>query len=221
MSLQGIALFLFVGLSMLLAAVAVGLSAVFLVVLSRFERMRRRPPQSRAAFVKKLLRGLSRKAIHDIGDVHQSYRAFFGIGALRGSHLEELDEFLRRAMHRLPSAPPGSPEGKPQAKILLLRELLAANQRALEVERMCVPFSGTPELERGVLGELLALPVEDKTRVAAKLEALAKAIRFRQDTVERLAEESSRSLRIARWGWYGALALAILVGILGFLCLGL
>jgi len=84
-----------------------------------------------------------------------------------------------------------------------------------------VPFSGTPELERGILGELLELPVEDKSKVAAKLDALAKAIRFRQDTLDRLGEESSRSLRMARWGWYGALALALLVVILGFLCLGL
>jgi len=84
-----------------------------------------------------------------------------------------------------------------------------------------VPFSGTPEMERGILGELLELPAEDKSKVTAKLGALAKAIRFRQDTLDRLEEESARSLRVARWGWYGALALAILVGILGFLCLGL
>jgi len=221
MSLQGIVLFVFVGASMLFAAVAIGLSAVFLVVLSRFERMRRMPPSSRSAFVRKLLRGLSRNTFRDIGDVHHAYRVFFGVGVLRSSHLEEIREFLERAMHRIPSAPEGPPDGPLQAKLASLRELLAANQRVLEVERMCVPFSGTPELERGILGELLELPVEDKTKVTAKLDALAKAIRFRQDTLERLAEESSRSLRMARWGWYGTLALAILVGILGFLCLGL
>jgi hypothetical protein len=85
---------------------------------------------------------------------------------------------------------------------------------------MCVPFSGTPEYERGILVELLELPVEDKTKVSAKLGALAKAIRFRQDRLERLDDESYRSLRLAEWGWYGTLALAILVVILGLLCLG-
>jgi hypothetical protein len=221
MSLQGIVLFVFVGASMLFAAVAIGLSAVFLVVLSRFERMRRMPPSSRSAFVRKLLGGLSRNTFRDIGDVHHAYRAFFGVSVLRSSHLEEIREFLERAMHRIPSAPEGPPDGPLQAKLASLRELLAANQRVLEVERMCVPFSGTPELERGILGELLELPLEDKTKVTAKLDALAKAIRFRQDTLDRLEEESSRSLRMARWGWYGALALALLVVILGFLCLGL
>lgn len=221
MSLQGIVLFVFVGASMLFAAVAIGLSAVFLAVLSRFERMRRMPPSSRSVFLGKLLRGLSRNTFRDIGDVHHAYRVFFGVGVLRSAHLEEIREFLERAMHRIPSAPEGPPDGPLQAKLASLRELLAANQRLLEVERMCVPFSGTPELERGILGELLDLPLEDKSKVTAKLDALAKAIRFRQDTLERLAEESSRSLRMARWGWYGALVLALLVVLLGFLCLGL
>ena len=76
-------------------------------------------------------------------------------------------------------------------------------------------------MEREILGELLELPAEDKTKLTAKLDALAKAIRFRQDALERLEEEGARSLRVARWGWYGVLALAVLVGILGFLCLGL
>ena len=221
MSLQGIVLFAFVGASMLFALVAIGLSAVFLAMLSRFDRMRQRPPDSRPAFLRKLLDGLSRSTFRDIGDVHRAYRAFFGIGVLRSSHLEEIDEFLRQAMHRIPSPPEGPPDGPSTEKFTLLRELHAANRRALEVERMCVPFSGTPEMERGILGELLELPVEDKSKVATRLDALAKAIRFRQDTLDRLEEESARSLRLARWGWYEALALAILVGILGFLCLGL
>jgi hypothetical protein len=221
MSLQGIVLFAFVGASMLFAVVAIGLSAVFLVMLSRFERMRRNPPSSRPAFVRKLLDGLSRDAFQHIGDVHHAYRVFFGIGVLKSSHLQEIGEFLEQARRRIPSAPEGPPEGPLQARIALLRELFAANQRALDVERMCVPFSGTPELERGMLGELLELPVGDKSKLTAKLDALAKAIRFRQDTLDRLEEESARSLRVARWGWYGALALAMLVGILGFLCLGL
>lgn len=221
MSLQGIVLFVFVGAAMLFATVTIGLSAIFLVMLSRFERMRRRPPSSRSTFLRKLLRGVSRRAFRDIGDVHHAYRVFFGVGVLRSSHLEEIREFLERAMHRIPSAPEGPPDGPSQAKLASLRELHAANQRALEVERMCVPFSGTPELERGILGELLELPAEDRTRVTVKLDALARAIRFRQDTLDRLEDESGRSLRVARWGWHAALALAILVGILGFLCLGL
>lgn len=221
MSLQGIVLFVFVGVSALFAVVAAGLSAVFLLMLTRFERMRRRPPSSRPAFVRTLLRGLSRNAFPHIGAVHQAYRAFFGVGVLRSSHLEEIGEFLEQAMRRIPSAPEGPPAGPAQAKLALLRELLGANRRALEVERMCVPFSGTPELERGILTELLELPLEDRAKVRAKLDALARAIRFRQDTLDRLAEESARSLNAARWGWQVVLALAVLVGILGFLCLGL
>jgi hypothetical protein len=221
MSLQGIVLFVFVGASMLFAVVAAGLSAVFLVTLSRFERLRRMPPSSRPVFVRKLLRGLARDAFPHIGAVHHAYRAFFGVGILRSSHLEEIGEFLEQAMRRIPSAPEGPPAGPSHAKLALLRELLAANQRALEVERMCVPFSGTPEFERGILGDLLELPVDDKAKVTGKLGALAKAIRFRQDALDRLEEESARSLRMARWGWQAVLALAVVVAILGFLCLGL
>lgn len=221
MSLQGILLFVFVGASMLFALAAIGLSAVFLVMLSRFEQMRRRPPSSGPEFLRTLLRGLSRDAFRQIGAVHQAYRGFFGVGVLRSSHLEEISGFLEQAIRRIPTAPEGPPVGPEQAKLALLRELLAANQRALEVERMCIPFSGTPEMERGILGDLLALPAEDKQKLTTKLDALARAIRFRQDALDRLEEESARSLKVARWGWYGVLSLGILVGILGFLCLGL
>jgi hypothetical protein len=221
MSLQGILLFVFVGSAMLFAAAIVGLSAVFLVMLSRFDELRRRPPSSRPAFMRKLLRGVSRNAIQNISDVHAMYRTFFGVGTLRSSHLEEIGEFLDSAMRRLSSTPEMQPAGPSQKTRDVLAGLHAANQRALDVERMCIPFSGTPETERGILADLLELPVEDKSRMAAKLDALAKTIRFRQDTLDRLADESARSLRVARWGWYGALTLSVLVGILGFLCLGL
>jgi len=76
-------------------------------------------------------------------------------------------------------------------------------------------------MERELLGELLELPLDDRPKLTAKLDALARAIRFRQDALDRLEEEGARSLKVARWGWYGVLALAILVAILGFLCLGL
>ena len=221
MSLQGIVLFVFVGVSMVFAVVAVGLSAVCLLMLSRFERMRRRPPGLRPAFVRKILRGLSRKAFPHIGAVHQAYRAFFGVGVLRSSHLEEIGALLEQAMRRIPAASEGTPAGQSQATLALLRDLWAANQRALEVERMCVPFSGTPEPERGILAALLELPAEDRAKVPTKLDALARAIRFRQDTLDRLEDETARSLRAARLGWQVVLALAVLVGILGFLCLGL
>jgi len=220
MRLQGIALFLLVGLSILLAAVAVGLSAFFLVVLARFEGVRQRQAGSRSDFVEKLLRGLARKTIRDIGDVHSSYRAFFGVDVLRGSHLEEVAESLQSAALRIASGPPGTSDGRRHATLQLLPELLAENQRALEVERLCVPFSGTPAHERGILAGILALPAEDKASVTAKLDELARAIRFRQDTIERLSQDSARSLRLARWGWYGTLALAILSTILGLMCLG-
>ncbi len=221
MSLQGILLFVFVGVSMLFALAAICMAAVFLVMLSGFEQMRRRTPSSAPEFLRKLLRGLSRDAFQQIGTVHQAYRAFFGVGSLRSSHLEEISGFLEQAIRRIPAAPEGPPAGPAQAQLALLRELLAANQRALEVERMCVPFSGTPELERGILGDLLELPMEDRPKLTAKLDELARAIRFRQDALDRLEGESARSLKVARWGWYGVLSLGILTGILGFLCLGL
>jgi hypothetical protein len=158
--------------------------------------------------------------MQEIGDVHESYRAFFGIAALRGSHLEEVAEFLGQAMRRLESRVQRSSDRAPRPTIDSLRELLVANQRALDVERMCVPFSGTPEPERGFLADLLQLSGENKSQAAAKLAALARVIRFRQDTVERLGQESARSLRLAQWGWYATLALAVLAAILGLICVG-
>jgi hypothetical protein len=217
---EGIALFLFVGGSILLAGVAVGLSAFFLVELSRFERVRRRQASPRSDFLERLLRGLAHNAIHDIGDVHDAYRAFFGVGVLRGSHLEEIAEFLQRTMRRIASAPHGSWDGWLHEHTQLLDELLASNQRALEMERICEPFSGTPEPERLLLKDLLELAVGEKAAVTAKLDALAKAIRFRQDRVERLGRENARSLRLARWGWYGTMGLSILSIILGIMSLG-
>jgi len=218
--LEGIALFVFVGGLILLAVFAAGLSAVFLALLSRFERMRRRPPNSRGVFVQKLVRDVSRRTVQDLDDVHRSYRRFFGADVMRGAHLEELDEFLQVAMRQIASGPTSASENGLREKVQLVQELLGANQRALEVERMRAPFSGTPEHERGILKELLVGPADDKAAALAHLSALAKAIRFRQDALDRLRAESDRSLQLARWGWYGTLILAILLAVLGLLCLG-
>ena len=220
MTVRGIVLFLFVGVAMLVAAAAVVLSAVFLVELWRIEGARRRQTHPRSAFLKKLMRGLDRKTLQDIGELHHAYRSFFGVSVLRSSHLEEIAELLQRAELLFASDPQASPGVPPQAKMRVVQELLAANQRALEVEHLCMPFSGTPEPERKLLEDLLGLATEDKAKVSATLEALAKVIRLRHDSVARFACESSHSIKVARWGWYGTLALAILAAILGLMCLG-
>jgi hypothetical protein len=217
MSPQGIILFVFVGVSLLVAAAAAGLSGVFLVELWHVEQVRRRRALSRSAFLRRLLRRL--ETMRDIGDVHDSYRAFFGVAVMRSSHLEDVSEFLRQGMRRLTAGPQEWSDSKRHAKIESLQELLAANGRALEVERMCVPFSGTPEPERGVLEELLGIPTGDGI-VTAKLDILAKAVRHRQDTLERLSQQNARALQLARWGWYAALGMAMLTGILGLISLG-
>ena len=219
--LQGIALFLFVGVSMFLAVVAIGLSAVFLAVLSQFEQVQRRQASVRSDFLEALQRRLGTKAFRDIGAVHRLYREFFGVGVLRSAHLDDIAEFLRRATQRIAPAPGESRGGTPEATRELLRELIAANQRALDVERMCAPFSGTPEPERRMLQDLLDLPADRKAAATPTLDALARAIRFRQDALEWLDEGSRRAVRLARWGWYGTLVLAFLCMLLGVLCLGL
>jgi hypothetical protein len=218
MRFQGIAPFMFAVGSILLAMVAVALSAVFLLRLEHFEDLRRRTARPRSAFLKKLLRGLAKRRIRDLGDVHNSYRAFFGVDTLRGSHLEEVGEFLRQAMARTSSATEELPDGRPGTHSL--RELLVMNQRALEAELMCVPFSGTPDPERRILEELLEMAEGDKTKAAARLNVLAKAIRIRQDALGRLGQESSRCLRWAWMGWYGTLVFAVLSAVLGIMYLG-
>src|SRR5574341_839934 len=154
MVLEGVVSVVFVGGSILLAGMAALLSAVFLRELSRLARMRRRRDDPRADFLKRLLPRVASRAIQDISDVHNAYRMFFGVGTLRASHLEEIAEFLRTAMARMASAPHGSSGARSQENIQVLRELLAVNQRTLEVERQCVPFSGTPEPERQLLEEV-------------------------------------------------------------------
>lgn len=216
----GIVLFVFVGALILLAVFAAGASAVFLSILSRFDEMRRRAPNARGVFLQKLVRDVSHQVVRDLDGVHRSYRRFFGAEVMRSSHLEELDEFLQGAMRQIASGPTGASENGLREKIQFVQDLRVANSRALEVERMCAPFSGTPEQERGILKELLRHPADDKAAVMVHLNALAKAIRFRQDALDRLRAESDRSLQLARWGWYGTLTLAILVVILGLLCLG-
>lgn len=220
MELEGVFLLVFVGGSTLLASAAVVLSAVFLTELSRLERMRRRRDNPRLDFLKKLLRGVANRSIKDVSDLYKAYRTFFGIAALRASHLEEIADFVRRAMVRIPLAPHGRSDAREHENLQVLRELLAANQRALEVELQCVPFSGTPEAERQLLEDILELTGEDKSRVRPKLDALATAIRIRQDTVERLGWECGRSLRLARWGWFGTVAFSIVSVILGILVFG-
>lgn len=219
--MAGIALFVFVGALILLAVFAAGLSAVFLAVLSRFEQTRRRSPNSRGTFVRQLVHDVSRRAIRDVDDLHRAYRRFFGADVMRSSHLEELDDFLEGAMRQIAWPLRGASENGAREKVQFLHDLRVANHRALEVERMCTPFSGTPEHERGILKELLECPSDDAASARAKLSALAKAIRFRQDALERLRVESDRSLHLARWGWYATLTLAILLALLGFVCLGI
>jgi hypothetical protein len=208
---------MFVGGSALLASVALPLSAVFLRELSRIARMRRRQANPRSDFLEKLLRGVANREITDIGDVHNSYRAFFGIGALRASHLEGIADVLRTALARCAAAPHAASDARSPRHVQLLHELLAVNQRALDIELQCVPFSGTPEPERQLLEDILAHAGEDKGRVGPKLDALAKAIRTRQDTVVRLGWESGRCLMLARWGWLGTAGFSILSMILGLL----
>jgi hypothetical protein len=220
MELEGVVLLVFVGGSTLLASAAVVLSAVFLSELSRLERMRRRRDNPRLDYLTRLLRGVAKRSIKDIGDLYKSYRAFFGVAALRASHLEEIADFLRRATVRIPSAPPGRSDAPSHEDLQVLLELLAANRRALEVEQQCVPFSGTPEAERQLLEDILKLAGEDTSRVRPKLDGLAMEIRIRQDTVERLGWESGRSLKLARWGWFGTVAFSILSVILGILIFG-
>ncbi len=221
MVLKGVASVVFVGSSILLAGLAVVLSAVFLHELSRLARMRSRRDNPRSDFLKRLLPGVANGAIKDISDVHNAYRLFFGIGSLRASHLEEIADFLRTAMARIASAPRGSLEARAHGKTQMLRELLAVNQRTLEVELQCVPFSGTPEPERQYLEEVLGLAAEDIRKIGPKLDALAMVIRLRQDAVEQLGRESGRSLRLARWGWLGTAGFSILSIILGMLVLGM
>ncbi len=216
----GIISFAFVGVAMLVTAAAALLSVVFLRELWRFGELRRRQANSRSTFLDKLLDELAGKRIQELGDVHESYRLFFGVGVLRSSHLEEVGGFLAQAKRRSESAGGRSPDRPLHGKGELLNGLLEANERALEVERLCIPFSGTPEPERGMLAELLRLSAENESRAAATLAGLARVIRFRQDTTERLGQESARSLRLARWGWYATLVLSMLSAILGLICLG-
>ncbi len=210
--IKGIVLFLFAGGSIALAGLGIVLAALFLLELSRFERVRRRQGNSRSAFVKTLLRGMTAERIQEIGDVHNSYRAYFGVGVLKASHLEEISEFLRWAMAPGASSPPEP--STPQ----LLEKLLAANQRALEVELQCVPFSGTPEPERQLLEGISRLATTDGA--VNKLAALARAIRIRQDSTDWLDRERSWSLRFAKWGWLGTVGFCLLTILLGILALG-
>jgi hypothetical protein len=220
MVLEGVASVVFVGGSIFFAGMAMLLSAIFLREVSRLARMRRRRDNPRADFLKKLLPGLASRAIRDINDVHNAYRRFFGVGTLKASHLEEIADFLRTAMTRMASPPQGTSGARSQEPREALRDLLAVNQRTLEVELQCVPFSGTPEPERQLLEDVLELAFENSKRVGPKLDALAKTIRIRQDAVEQLGRESGRSLRLAGWGWLGTACFSILSILLAVMALG-
>lgn len=220
MRLGGVVFFAFVGGSILTASLAVVFSAVLLMEVSRLARMRRRRADPRWDYLKILRRELARRAIKDIDDLYDSYRAFFGVQTLRAPHLEEIAEFLQGAMGQIAPRSHEPSDARRRARIQTLRELLAVNRRAMEVELQCVPFSGTPEPERQLLEGILEATGEDRSKVTRNLEALARGIRIRQDTGERLSWESDRCLGLARWGWIGTLVFSILSIVLGILGLG-
>lgn len=220
MELKGIALFLVVGGSILLAGLALAVSAGVLLQLARLEQMRWRLATSRAAFVRTLRRAVAGERIHDVGDMHHAYRAFFGIDALRASHLEEIADFLRAAMRPGASSPHRPAEARLPQTAHRLGKLLAANQRALEAERQWVPFAGTLEPERHLLEAVAELATAEGDGVDTKLAALATAIRIRQDTAQRLDRERSRLLRWAWWGWLGTAGFALLTIVFGVMALG-
>ncbi len=219
MKLAGVLLFLFVGGAILLAGMTILVSTIFLIELRLLAKQRRRP-DARSAFGDKLLRDLTRGTIREIADVYDAYRSFLGIEVLRSSHLEDIREFLQAAISQSAGMHPQAVGAEVHADIQLAQELLAANERALEVEMHCAPFSGTPEPERHLLEDLVNLTAGDDRPAMMKLGLLAKAIRTRLDALDGAEREGARTMTLARWGWIGTICFSLLAIILGLLIIG-
>jgi hypothetical protein len=189
------------GMALIFGFIAgMGSMAVFLA----YQRRRRRERQ--AALVVALLNGVQNGTVESLKDAESFYNAFFDRSQPGFRGFEELGLALRKV--QVAASSQGPTESKPKFDRVLstVRGLLDEHDRQMHEYLKELPFAGTPSPERELLQDIAALVGTGHDLLEAKLGELAKAVRIRQETLERLSDEKGRSLVWARWGVIGTVA---------------
>lgn len=180
-----------------------------LILLSIFAVERRRLERHVAlqlSFVDVVTRCLENDTLSSLDDLHDLYRAHFN-HSMRGlGDFEELSQLIRQVTLRVAVA---SHLKELHKGLPRLKTLLAANEEHVRQEHIRIPFSDAPSPERQLLEDILELTTNDKDLVRSKLNELGKAVRIRQDTIERLGTESHQSLVWAKWGLAGTVLFSL------------
>ena len=195
---------------------SIGLAYVIGVILwiRRLRQHREKLAQVRSAFVETILQCIKNKTLQGLTNLHDLYQAHFGKEMIEPGDFEELSQLIRRAILSLATSTQMSGF---RDVISGLEALLAANEERLRKEKVRLPFSETPLPERQLLEDILELTSADKDLVRSKLTELAKAVKIRQETIEKLANEGHQSVVLARWGVAGTIVfslVSILISIL-------
>ena len=195
------------------------IAAAYLAGLGLFwwywRRMKRARHERDSTFVTTLQNGVINGTICTLDDVNVFYAAYFDAPQLSYRDAERLGLFLRKLLLG-PSLPSHVSSTAPLERLVpVVRELIAAHDSAMEDVRKELPFSGTPSPERELLQDISALATGERSRLDSKLTELAKAVRIRQEMIERISDERGRSLRWAKWGAIGTVLFSLVSIILG------
>lgn len=183
---------------------------IFISVLLAFRRQQAERMARRESFVEAILRCLERDTLSSINDLHDLFRAHFTKSNLNYGDFEGLSQLVRSAIKKVATGENMSRQKNLSKGLPQLRTLLAANEDCLRQEQVRIPFSGTPSPERQLLEDILELTTSDKELIRFKLNELAKAIRVRQETIDRLGTESHQSLVWAKWGLAGTVVFSLI-----------
>jgi hypothetical protein len=192
-----------------IAPIIAGYGAVVAGVLLYLRYARRRRRERDATFGSTLRNGVLNGSIRTMHDVEAFYSAFYDSPQLQIRDQEVIGLALRRVL--MTPSHPGTPDSKEHIDRLLptVRDLIAEHDKQMQEVRRELPFAGTPSPERELLQDVVALAGGDHALIDSKLGELGKAVRIRQETIDRLSDEKGQSLRWAKWGTIGTVVFSL------------
>lgn len=181
-------------------------------VIARLRRKRAELAARESSFVDALIASMENDSVSSLEHLHDLYRAHFDENLSGLVQVENVSRLLRQAIHiqRIATSHPANLHHPLLSKLPALRTLLSSNEERVRQEQLRLPFSDAPAPERQLLEDILELTTSDKEVVRTKLSELGKAVRIRQDTIDRLGKESHQSLVWAKWGLVGTVVFSLI-----------
>ncbi len=184
--------------------------AAVLWFIARFRRRREEEKARDDLFVSQVIACVRNGSVESIDHISDLYSSHFSARVDSLTHLNHLSHLLRKSIAKIASASEvGDSNHKLIERLPSLRQYLSANEERVQQEELRLPFSDAPHPERQLLEDILEMTKSDKELVRTKLSELGKAIRIRQDTVDRLGTESHQSLVWAKWGLAGTVVFSV------------